>query len=206
MSRSDGNGLFSSSFRTIDWHHFRALSQHIEMVAPPLGHFHPLLPVSAARVVGPHLVGLAMGKCPLDCVGVLLAAFVQKRCGHGPEPVGGHFVAGIAQPPQSGIQSVLAHGAGTGADRRKDIVGAGSGNRTRLTSLEGWGFTTKLYPLAPADCHGNGSFVNPSVARVLDCAGALRRKKIELSKIHRHLHDNSMIRCHMGHEHQTRHK
>jgi hypothetical protein len=25
-------------------------------------------------------------------------------------------------------------------------AGAGSGNRTRITSLEGWGFTTKLYP------------------------------------------------------------
>ena len=31
-----------------------------------------------------------------------------------------------------------------GADVRK--AGAGSGNRTRITSLEGWGFTTKLYP------------------------------------------------------------
>ena len=27
-------------------------------------------------------------------------------------------------------------------------AGAGSGNRTRITSLEGWGFTTKLYPPA----------------------------------------------------------
>lgn len=26
-------------------------------------------------------------------------------------------------------------------------IGAGSGNRTRIASLEGWCFTTKLYPL-----------------------------------------------------------
>ena len=27
------------------------------------------------------------------------------------------------------------------------VIGAGGGNRTRVTSLEGWGFTPKLRPL-----------------------------------------------------------
>src|SRR5690606_4998196 len=35
-----------------------------------------------------------------------------------------------------------------GADAALKGVGAGSGNRTRIASLEGWCFTTKLYPRA----------------------------------------------------------
>lgn len=52
-------------------------------------------------------------------------------------------------------------------------VGAGSGNRTRIASLEGWSFTTKLYPLGSPTgamarvvagaCHGRGGFVNHSL-------------------------------------------
>ena len=32
-------------------------------------------------------------------------------------------------------------------------IGAGSGNRTRIASLEGWCFTTKLYPRCSRLCH-----------------------------------------------------
>jgi hypothetical protein len=38
--------------------------------------------------------------------------------------------------------------------------GAGSGNRTRIASLEGWCFTTKLYPRVEPACHDNRRLVN----------------------------------------------
>lgn len=53
-----------------------ALSQRIEVVAPPLRHFYPLLPVSAPSVGRPHLVGFAMCERPFDGIGVPLATFV----------------------------------------------------------------------------------------------------------------------------------
>jgi hypothetical protein len=34
----------------------------------------------------------------------------------------------------------------TGVTERKGKNGAGGGNRTRVTSLEGWSFTTKQHP------------------------------------------------------------
>ena len=58
--------------------HGKLFAQLIEMVAPPLGHRHTLLPVSAARVGGPHLVGIAMRKRPFNRVWMPLAAFVQQ--------------------------------------------------------------------------------------------------------------------------------
>ena len=39
-------------------------------------------------------------------------------------------------------------------------VGAGSGNRTRIASLEGWCFTTKLYPRCIGLCHAVRLSVN----------------------------------------------
>ena len=36
--------------------------------------------------------------------------------------------------------------------RERHIAGAGSGNRTRLASLEGWNFTDKLYPHLRRPC------------------------------------------------------
>jgi hypothetical protein len=50
--------------------------------------------------------------------------------------------------------------------------GAGSGNRTRIASLEGWCFTTKLYPPAHA---ANATGVGLASTSGLNCAGRFSR-------------------------------
>ena len=72
------------------------------------------------------------------------------------------------------------------ANSAEQGVGAGSGNRTRIASLEGWCFTTKLYPLigAASDCHRGP----PSVKQPWD--GARRSVALEghdAMRLHSHI-------------------
>lgn len=61
------------------------------------------------RLGPPHLIGIHMRELALDRIGVPLARFVQQRGRHSPEPVGGHLVRGIAEPPETLVHGVLRH-------------------------------------------------------------------------------------------------
>ena len=54
--------------------------------------------------------------------------------------------------------------------------GAGSGNRTRIASLEGWCFTTKLYPLGWASLATKRRGASSAVGWWKRCPGIARRK------------------------------
>ena len=73
--------------------------------------------------------------------------------------------------------------------------GAGEGNRTLVTSLEGWGFTTKLHPLIklifqiPCDIFNvnilNMTYIlyhNPSCSKSRICLQLLIKKKVHFKK------------------------
>ena len=67
------------------------------------------------------------------------------------------------QRPQgvsSSLQGPIGEG-GDGANPRPDWIGAGEGNRTLTTSLEGWSSTIELLPRGPERLVGGGGFEPP---------------------------------------------
>jgi hypothetical protein len=101
-----------------------ALAKLIEVLAPPLSHLDTFFPMRASVIGSTHAVFIAMGKRPLDRIGVPLAGLVQQRRCHGPEAVCRHLIAAKAQAPQPGIDGVLAHWSRARSDGGEDITEA----------------------------------------------------------------------------------
>lgn len=71
-TRDNGKAGLSAGLRLVELalEHLRTVSEKIEMVGPVLHHPDALVPIFAARVGAAHGVVVAMGKLPLDCVGM----------------------------------------------------------------------------------------------------------------------------------------
>src|SRR3546814_4475145 len=68
---------------------------------------HALVPIFPASVSATDLVGVDMRQLAFDRIGMPLSHLVQKRGCHRPETMGGHLVAGIAEPAQPRIDRIL---------------------------------------------------------------------------------------------------
>ena len=92
------------------------------MIAPPLRHRDPLVPMRPAMIGRAHLVAIAVRQRAFDRVGVPFPAFVEQGRSHRAKAVRGHFIAGIAKPTQSPVERVFAHRPSPRADGRKNIA------------------------------------------------------------------------------------
>src|SRR3546814_13820467 len=70
----------------------------VKVIRPALHHPHALVPIFPASVSATDLVGVDMRQLAFDRIGMPLSHLVQKRGCHRPETMGGHLVAGIAEP------------------------------------------------------------------------------------------------------------
>src|SRR3546814_13269523 len=70
---------------------------------------HALVPIFPASVSATDLVGVDMRQLAFDRIGMPLSHLVQKRGCHRPETMGGHLVAGIAEPAPPRIDRLLGH-------------------------------------------------------------------------------------------------
>src|SRR3546814_2098071 len=77
------------------------------------------LPISIfpASVSATDLVGVDMRQLAFDRIGMPLSHLVQKRGCHRPETMGGHLVAGIAEPAQPRIDRILDIGRASWRER-----------------------------------------------------------------------------------------
>jgi len=91
----------------------------IQVIGPGLHHPAPLDQALRPVVRGSHLVPLRVGELQFDEIG-MPALFVEQRRCHGSESVTGHFVVGVAQPPQRRVHGVLAHRSADIAERREE--------------------------------------------------------------------------------------
>src|SRR3546814_5091637 len=81
------------------------------------------LPISIfpASVSATDLVGVDMRQLAFDRIGMPLSHLVQKRGCHRPETMGGHLVAGIAEPAQPRIDRILGHSPARMPQARKPV-------------------------------------------------------------------------------------
>lgn len=101
------------------------------MIAPPLSHFHTLIPVVPAIVDSSDRIAVTMRECPLDCIRVPQSAFVKHgRCGRA-QAVRRHFVLGETHAAESRVDGVLTHGPLPGVECREDVA-LPTGNRLEL--------------------------------------------------------------------------
>ena len=89
VSSLDGHNGCASLSQTLAKASF---SQPIQVIAPPLHHPHPLVPVVPAIVGAADGITIAVGQRAFDGVGMPQAAFVEHGRGSRAEAVGGHFV------------------------------------------------------------------------------------------------------------------
>ena len=64
-------------FHWANWNYRRALRQNFKVIAPPLRHSDPFVPMRAAMIHGTYLVAIRVRQRTLDRIRAPLAAFVQ---------------------------------------------------------------------------------------------------------------------------------
>src|SRR3989344_5476576 len=90
-------------------HDLRAYRESLEVIAPPLCHRDPLIPILASSIGTSHCIAVSVGKGALDSVGMPFSAFIQQGAGSCPKPVGSHHIFAEPNSAVSGIHSILAH-------------------------------------------------------------------------------------------------
>ena len=84
-----------------------ASTQFIEVVTPPLGHLHPLIPVKSTVICTTSGVTLAMSQGSLNGIGALQAALVQQRRCRRPQTMSRDLILLEAHTSERGILRVL---------------------------------------------------------------------------------------------------
>src|SRR3546814_20900103 len=79
-----------------------SLPDGIEVVAPPLRHTHPLIPVLAAVIDAANRIAVTVRQSPFNCVRVPEAAFIQHGGGGCPQPMRGDLTLGDRQSVVAG--------------------------------------------------------------------------------------------------------
>src|SRR3546814_16958050 len=82
----------------------------------------PYTTLFRASVSATDLIGVDMRQLAFDRIGMPLSHLVQKRGCHRPETMGGHLVAGIAEPAQPRIDRILGHSPARMPQARKQVL------------------------------------------------------------------------------------
>src|SRR3546814_20382186 len=121
-----------------------SLPDGIEVVAPPLRHTHPLIPVLAAVIDAANRIAVTVRQSPFNCVRVPEAAFIQHGGGGCPQHTRGALILGAAHQATGGIHCVFAHRSNKGTGRwEKDRKTGVHGKRVAVRVDLGCGGSNK---------------------------------------------------------------